>query len=347
MAGNKWLFSAVLTTGLLASAYGFAQTREVTIVTWGGNVAKEMMEAWFKPATAGMDIRIREDSIKGPNDVHAHVGAGNVYWDVVDAASDMCERGGRAGILEELDFGVIKKDGLPPSQVTKWSVPSTAFTIVLAYNKKKYGNNPPKNWADFFDVKTYPGTRFFGPFVNSVIEIALLADGVPADKLYPLDVERGFRKLEAFKPNITGFASTYGAATQLIMDGEADMLFLPENRLFAATREGANYGFTYEQGLMNFDCLVVPKGSKNKDVAMKIIANIVKPDINARIVETSGLSPANLLSVKEGYVPAKYVADLAMTPKNLEKIIMIDNGWWAENRAKMRLNERYNEFKAK
>lgn len=347
MSRSKWLFSAVALTALLAGAPAFAQTKEVTIVTWGGNVAKEMMDAWFKPATAGMDVRIREDSLKGTNDLHAHVAAGNVYWDVVDAASDMCERGGRAGILEEFDYSIISKEGLPKNQVTKWSVPSTAFTTVLAYNKKTYPNAAPQNWADFFDVKKFPGTRFFGPFVNSVIEIALLADGVPADKLYPLDVERAFRKLEAFKPHITGFASSFGAATQMIMDGEADMLFLPENRLFAATRNGANYGFTYEQGLMNFDCLVIPKGSKNKDLAMKIIANIVKPDINARIVESSGLSPANLLSIERGYVPAQYVPDLAMAPKNLEKIIMIDNGWWAENRAKLRLNERYNEFKAK
>jgi putative spermidine/putrescine transport system substrate-binding protein len=328
------------------AASASAQT-DLTVVTWGGNVGKEMLDAWFKPATKDLNVRIREDSLKSPNDVKAQVASGRVTWDVVDAATDMCERDGRDGILEELDFNVIKSEGLPKSQVTKWSVPSTAYVTVLAYNKKKYGDNPPRSWQDFFDVKKFPGTRFFGPFVTATVEIALLADGVPPNKLYPLDIDRAFRKLNAFKPNITAFTSSYGQSSQLINDGEADMLYLPDNRLFAALRDGADYGFTYDQGIMNFDCLVIPKGSKNKQLAMRVIANVVSPEINARIVESSGLSPANSLSIQEGFVAKKYLPTLATSPANFAKVIVQDNGWWAENRFKLQLNERYNEFKAR
>jgi putative spermidine/putrescine transport system substrate-binding protein len=331
----------------IAATPAAAQEREVTIVTWGGNVAREMLEAWFKPATAGMNVRIREDSLKGPNDVRAHVGAGNVRWDVVDAATDMCERNGRDGILEPLDFGIIDKAGLPPSQVTTWSVPSTAYTTVLAWNKKTYKDRAPTSWKDLFDVQRFPGTRFFPPFATATLEIALLADGVEPDKLYPLDVDRAFRKLESFKPHITGFVSSFGAATQMIMDGEADMILLPENRLFAAIRNGADYGFTYNQGVMNFDCLVIPRGAPNKELAQRIIARVVSPEINARIVQTSGLSPANLLAIEKGIVPPDVAKDLAVSPENLRKIILANNAWWAENRQKLRLNERYNELKAK
>jgi putative spermidine/putrescine transport system substrate-binding protein len=329
-----------------ATSQALAQT-DVTIVTWGGSVAKEMLDAWFKPATKNMSVHIHEDALKGPSDLHAYAAAGRSNWDVVDAATDMCERAGRDGHLEELDFSMINTDGLPRSQVTKWSVPSTAYVTVLAWNKKKYKENPPKSWKDFFDTKNYPGTRFFGPFVTGVLEIALLGDGVAPDKLYPLDVERAFRKLNSFKPDITAFATSFGQSTQLMIDGEADMLFLPDNRAITAIRNGANYSFTYEQGLMNFDCLVIPKGTKNKQLAMKIIANVVSPEINARIVESSGLSPANLLSVERGYVAAKYLPDIAMSPANYPKIVQANNGWWAENRSPLRLNERYNELKAR
>ncbi len=337
--------SAMFIVGLNWS-YAHAQT-DVTIVTWGGNIEREMMDAWFRPASKGMNVRLRNDVIKGPNDVHAHVASGNVFWDVVDAASDMCVRGGMAGVVEELDFNIIKADGLPPQQVTKWSVPSTAFTMVLAWNKKTYKGKQPQSWKDLFDVKSFPGTRFFGPFVNASLEIALLADGVAPENLYPLDVDRAFRKLNEIKPNITGFPASFGAATQLIVDGEADMLYLPENRLFAALRAGADYGYTYNQGVMNFDCLVVPKGSKNKALAMQIINNVVSPSINAAIVESSGLSPANLLSITQGHIPARYLPDLAVAPQNYSKIVQANNQWWAENRERLKLNERYNEFKAK
>ena len=286
--------SAIFAAFCVLSWSAHAQT-DVTIVTWGGNVATEMKKAWFEPATRGMNVRIRDDVLATYNDIRKHVAAGNVFWDVVDGATYQCEADGRDGYLEPLDFSVIKTDGLPKEQITKWSVPSTAFTMVLAYNKKKYKDNPPKSWKDFFDVKNFPGTQFLGPRITGTLEIALMADGVPPDKLYPLDVERGFKKLREFKPNVTGFAASYGMSTQLINDGEADMLYLPDNRYFAAARAGANYGYTYNQGLMNFDCLVVPKGSKNKELAMKIIANVVSPQINARDCRNLGsgaLKPA-------------------------------------------------------
>jgi len=337
--------AAALALSLFATS-AFSQT-DLTVVTWGGNVGKEMLDAWFKPATKDLNVHILEESLKSPSDLLTHFASGQVNWDVVDASTDMCERGGRAGALEELDFNTIKTDGLPKSQVTKWSVPSTAYVMVLAYNKKKYGNNPPTDWKDFFDVKRFPGTRFFGPFVTVALEVALLADGVAPDKLYPLDVDRAFRKLNDFKPNITAFASSYGQSTQLINDGEADMLFLPDNRLFAALRNGADYGYTYTQGIMNYDCMVVPKGSKNKQLAMRVIANVVSPSINARIVDSSGLSPSNALSITQGYVAAKNVPTLAINPTNLAKVVEQDNAWWAQNRVRLRLDERYNEFKAR
>jgi putative spermidine/putrescine transport system substrate-binding protein len=155
------------------------------------------------------------------------------------------------------------------------------------------------------------------------------------------------RKLNEFSPHVTGFASSYGAATQLILDGEADMIYLPDNRYFAAVREGANYGFTYNQAIMNFDCMVVPKSSENKELAMKILAKIISPEINASIVTSSGLSPSNVRSITEGHVPEDLAKDLAMAPHNLEKIVMADNNWWSENHQKLRLQERYDEFKAR
>src|SRR4051812_20229390 len=109
------LILTVAAMAMLGVSGAHAQT-DVTIVTWGGNVAKEMLEAWFKPATKDLNVRIREDSLKGSNDVRTHVAAGSVFWDVVDAATDMCERDGRAGLLEELDFNVIDRAGLPKEQ---------------------------------------------------------------------------------------------------------------------------------------------------------------------------------------------------------------------------------------
>jgi len=256
----------------------------------------------------------------------------------------MCVRAGKAGAAEELDYSVIDSDGIPSSQVTKWSVPSTAYATVLAYNNDRYGDNPPASWKDFFDVQKYPGKRWLSPFPTFNLEIALLADGVAPEDLYPLDTERAFAKLRELKPSIGGFYSSGGASTQHVIDGEPDMIPMYENRLFAAQREGANYGFTYNQAIMDFDCLHVPKGSANKELAMEIIARIMSPEINGRIALTSGLSPGNLKSLDQGYIPQEIVDNLAVAPQNIDKIIMKDNDWWADHRVE--LGEQYNAFKA-
>jgi putative spermidine/putrescine transport system substrate-binding protein len=40
-----------------------------------------------------------------------------------------------------------------------------------------------------------------------MLEIALLADGVAPDKLYPLDLDRAFKKLDTIKKNTIWWAT--------------------------------------------------------------------------------------------------------------------------------------------
>src|SRR5438309_6091061 len=47
----------------------------------------------------------------------------------------------------------------------------------------------PTTWAEFWDAKKFPGPRTLraGVYGTGAYEEALLADGVPMDKLYPMD----------------------------------------------------------------------------------------------------------------------------------------------------------------
>ena len=53
---------------------------------------------------------------------------------------------------------------------------------------------------------------------------ALLADGVPMDKLYPLDFDRAFKKLDQIKPHIKVWWREGNQSQQLLRDGEVDMM---------------------------------------------------------------------------------------------------------------------------
>src|SRR5262249_38150551 len=59
---------------------------------------------------------------------------------------------------------------------------------------------------------------------------ALLADGVPADRLYPLDIDRAFKKLDRIKPHIKVWWREGNQSQQLIRDGELDMMSIWNGR---------------------------------------------------------------------------------------------------------------------
>ena len=59
----------------------------------------------------------------------------------------------------------------------------------MAYNTDTYGDNGPKTWADFWNAEKFPGTRSMRARPVANLEFALIADGVPMDKV-PLELPR-------------------------------------------------------------------------------------------------------------------------------------------------------------
>jgi len=130
------------------------------------------------------------------------VESGNVTWDVVDVEYDFALAAAKAGLLEPIDFAVVDKAQIDPRFVTDNAVGSFYYSFVLGYNKDVL-KEEPKTWADLFDTTKFPGKRTFYKWsAPGVLEIALLADGVAPDKLYPLDLDRAFKKLDTIKGDI-------------------------------------------------------------------------------------------------------------------------------------------------
>ena len=58
------------------------------------------------------------------------------------------------------------------------------------------------------------------------LQFALVADGVPLDKVFPIDVDRAFKKLEQIKPHIKVWWTQGNQSQQLMRDGEVDMMVM-------------------------------------------------------------------------------------------------------------------------
>jgi putative spermidine/putrescine transport system substrate-binding protein len=284
--------AAALLTATLGFA-GVAHAQDMVFTSWGGTTQDAQKANWAESFTAETKINVTQD---GPTDygkIKAMVEAGNVNWDVVDVEGDYAVQAGKLGLLEKLDFSIIDKSKLDPRFVTDYSVGSFYYSFVIGCNKDAV-SACPKTWADLFDTAKFPGKRTFYKWsAPGVIEAALLADGVAADKLYPLDLDRAFKKLDTIKADIIWWDS--GAQSQqLLASAEAPFGSFWNGRLTALAQTGVTVETSWTNNITAADSLVVPKGTKNKEAAMKFIAHATSDQAQAGFAAATGYAPINL-----------------------------------------------------
>ena len=312
---------------LLVTAAFPAAAADMVFTSWGGTTQDAQTAAWAKPFADQTGTNVLQD---GPTDygkIKAMVEAGNVSWDVVDVEGDYAAQAGPAGLLEPLDFSVIDKTKLDPRFVTDHSVGSFYYSFVIGCNATAV-SECPKTWADLFDTTKFPGKRTFYKWsAPGVIEAALLADGVAPADLYPLDLDRAFKKLDTIKGDIIWWSS--GAQSQqLLASAEAAFGSFWNGRLTALAADGMPVETSWDQNITAADSLVVPKGTQNKAKAMEFIAYATSPKGQAEMAAATGYAPINLDS------PALMDPAVRKTLPDQQAATQInaDMGYWAKNR---------------
>ena len=332
---------AALLLSVAATLPAAAQST-ITFASYGGAYQAAQRKALLDPIEKQMNITIKEDTLTGIADVRAQVGANAVKWDVADLGGASCARGEAEGLFEPLDYSVIKTDGIEKSEVHPHWVGVIYYSTVIAWNTQKYGQNGPKSWADFWDTKKFPGTRSLSRGASETFEVALMADGVDPAKLYPLDVDRALKSLAKIKPNVVAWWASGAQSAQLLKDGEADMVAIWNGRAGAVIKDGAKAAITYNQGIFNTDCLVIPKGAKNVALAQKAIALMVSPDLQANIPKYIDYGPTNAKAFDTGKISAAEAEKINSSPANAAKQTYMNFDYWRENLAK--LTERMDAF---
>ncbi|UUZ66494.1 ABC transporter substrate-binding protein (plasmid) [Polaromonas sp. P1-6] len=253
--------SAVFAFCLAALAAG-AHAQSVVFAGYGGAYQDNVAKALLKPAATKIGATLRQESHDNLSSVRVQVQSGKPGWDLVQLGSESCEAGTKEGLFEKLDYSQIDVSGIPPQMRADTWVGSSYFSVVLAWRTDKYKGNPPKNWADFWDTKKFPGRRAMSTYPQESMEIALLADGVAPDKLYPLNLPRAIKSLEKIKPSVAVWYKSGAQSAQLLKDGEVDMIAIWGSRIAPLVKDGDSVAYTFHQGLLNAACFAIPKGAK-------------------------------------------------------------------------------------
>ena len=274
----------ILSTALSGLALA-AQAQEITVMSWGGAYSESQVEAYQKPFTAKTGIKVIALDADNPAvPIKAMVEAGNVTVDVADVEYADGVRLCDEGLLEPIDPAILSPapDGTPalddflPGAITECLVTTIVYSTVVAYDTTKL-NPPPTSIADFFDTAKFPGKRAMRKGAKVNLEMALMADGVPAAEVYDLlatdeGVARAFAKLDAIKKDVVWWEA--GAQPpQLLADGEVAMTTAYNGRIFgAAVGEGKPFQIMWDGQVYEYEGYVIPKGAKNLQAAKDFIA---------------------------------------------------------------------------
>jgi putative spermidine/putrescine transport system substrate-binding protein len=98
--------------------------------------------------------------------------------------------------------------------------------------------------------------------------------------------------------------------------------------MYALEQTVANTGISWNQNMALADILVVPKGTKNKEAAMKFLALASSPEGQAAFANATAYAPINKASLP--------IIDKKMTSilpsEHADSQITLDMRYWAKNR---------------
>lgn len=342
--------TAALSLSAASGGPAWAQESVVTFTSWGGAFQDALRANMLAPAAKTLGVTVKEDTTNGIQDIRAQITARKVTWDVTEQELPTAETLKRENALEPLDYGVISTDGIPKELVNSHYVGFINFTKVIAWQVSTYGENGPKTWADFWDVKKFPGKRSLFQQVNYALEAATMAQGVPIADVYKVlatkeGMDRAWAKLEEIAPHITVWYRGGSQSAQLLRDGEVDIIHMGHNRVESVIGSGKKVSYQFDGGTMDIDALMVPRGAPNKANAMRLINELLKPEAQARLAKAMPLGPVNTKAFATGILTEAEALKVNTHPSNIGKQLLVDPNFYVGRLDQ--LTERFERIKQK
>ncbi|WP_411957871.1 ABC transporter substrate-binding protein [Paracoccus homiensis] len=335
---------------------------DVNLLSWGGAYGNSHLEAYAKPFEAETGTKVvMADADNPATPIKAMVEAGNVSADVASVeyadAVRLCDE----GLLELIDpailaptaDGVAAEEDFIDGAITECFVGTDVYSMVLAYDDAQFSDAKPASPADFFDLEAFPGKRTMRKGAKFNLELALMADGVPADQVYEVlgtdeGVDQAFAKLEEIKDDVIWWEA--GAQPpQLLADGEVSMAYAFNGRIFnAAQGEGKPFKIIWDGQIYEMEGWVIPKGAPNLEEALEFVTYSTSPAPQARAAEFISYGPprksaAALVGNIDG-TDQPMGPNLPTTEANMQNALGSDLDFWVDHDAE--LNERFNSWLA-
>jgi putative spermidine/putrescine transport system substrate-binding protein len=330
---------------VLTSRKASAQGKRIVIRDPGGPFTVAFAEAYYKPfrEATGIEAVGVASAHEPTSQIKSMVDTKTYTWDMAllsQAASDQLVKEG--SYLEKIGL-----DSHPAVQEIRpefrdaYNYGNDVYTAILAYRTDAFkGKKAPASWKDLWDAAGVPGRRSIRKHPFDTIEEALLADGVPKDKLYPCDIDRAFKSLDRVKKHVAVWWTGGAQTSQMIKTGEVDMVPTWNARAQAAIDEGAPAAIAWDQGLWAVEGWSILRGGPNADLCRKFVEFAVDAKRQAAFTPHLSYGPTNPNAYK--FVEPKRALILPTHPENYSRSIKVDYAYWGSHKDKV--TERFNAW---
>jgi putative spermidine/putrescine transport system substrate-binding protein len=296
----------------------------------GGALSRARDETTNKDFTAETDVTVVQDFNADMTKFFAAMESGaEVPWSVIEfpTQGDFM-RARDSGYLEKLDPAIVDAAKLEPGAFEETGVHIMRYGIVMTYNTDVFkGDQVPTSLKDLYNLEKFPGKRcmFKYPQFSAVLESALLADGVSRDQLYPLDLDRAFKKLDTIKSDIIWYGNG-DEAVRLIASGDCSMGVTWSGRSYSFVKnDKAPIAIVWQDSLYAQSVYAVPKGAPNAVAGQAFIAHFISDipgqiELVRQITYTTPLAGVPLSAYGEDMTPWIVAGDNAekAIPENAE-----------------------------
>ncbi len=354
--------TAVLVAGSLLAQplVNAAENIDLTIVSWGGAYTTSQQKAYHEPymeKNSGVKITNDDSSNEAVARLRAMKEAGNVTWDLVDVVAADALRLCDEGLAREMDFDKELAKGNDGSSATKdfgdllvneCFIPQIVYSTTFGYRTDvpEWKGAQPTSIKDVFDLKKFPGKRSLEKRPVNNLEWALLADGVPADKIYDVlsteaGVKQAFAKLDTIKDDVIWWSA--GADTpQRLADGQVVIGSTYNGRLFSVIEEEKQpVAMLWDWQVFDLDGWIVPAGlSAEREAAvldyLKFATDTQRLADQAKYISygPARKSSAPLVG-KHATLGIDMAPHMPTDPKNAKTTLLYNFEWWADNRDEM------------
>ncbi len=345
--------TAAAALAVLIAAAAHAQQPKIVVSGAGGVVAEAGKTAYFVPFTAATGIAVEHVSTEQQRmaQLEVMVKAGRTTWDAMEISASDYPLGVKKGLFEKIDYAKVDPQGVLPAVARQpYGVGAATYSEVLVIRKDKMpAGKTIASWADFWDVKTFPGPRTLSARPQSNLEFALLADGVSTKDLYKVlatkeGQDRAFRKLDQIKPFVTRWWKSGAESVQLLNDSEAVFGTTFNGRVGALKKAGIPAQIVWNGGALHTSYSGIPKGAKHIEDAYKFV--------RFRTIDAAAMRAYIAILPYPGFapglfdgMPAELAQQMPTYPANLAVQFSADETFWSDHISD--IQERWNEWMLK